>query len=102
MDLTHGLACNSRCEEEVERIIALIRNNVKLSATVPKRLAANRRAIAVTSAFYLVIGSIFLTAGISHDVSLLTALGGCFLAFGLFSLSRMREVPKADAKDSAK
>ena len=92
VDLSKGLACKSRCEEDVQNMIQLIDNNIKLSPTSTSIIRASRIGGLIASVFYIVIGLMFTGWGYHDDMSLIIALGMCITIYGVVSLVRMLRI----------
>jgi hypothetical protein len=92
VDLSQGLACKSRCEEDAQKLIRLIQDNIKLSPTSSSLIRASRRGGLIAAAFYIVIGLLFAGWGIHDDMSLIIALGACMGIFGVVSLVRVLRI----------
>lgn len=85
-DLGKGLACRGRCEEDVEALITLIDRNIQIQPTTARIVRASRTARLAGSLFNLITGAVILFFGLDSELTLLTVLGACFLAYGLFDL----------------
>lgn len=85
-DLGDGLACTATCIEEVQTINKLINHNKKASKTTTGTWK-------MTGAFYMVVGTLFMTTSIFYfrkpDVFLI-GLGLIFVLFGLYSVLKSR------------
>jgi hypothetical protein len=99
VDLSKGLACRGHCEDDVQALIALIDRNIKLSPQTTQLLQAGYRNRFGTALFLLAMGIIFLIWGLKDldRFSFIAVLGGCFLAYGLFTLFHVRSVAKRNA-----
>jgi hypothetical protein len=92
VDLSQGLACKERCEEDVRSLIRLIQNNIKLSPTSSSIIRASRRGGLIASTFYIVLGVMFAGWGLHDDMSLIIAMGVCFVIFGVISVVRVLRI----------
>ena len=93
MDLGKGLACRGRCEEDVKAINALLERGMNSSARTAQILQESRKTRLGSAVFMLACGAVFLAMGLSNEdqFSFMTMLGGCFMAYGLFSLWSARK-----------
>ncbi len=87
-DLSQGLACKVRCEDDVQNLIQLIRNNIKLSPASFHMIKTARRNGMLGGSLLLIVGALFVAWGISEGISFSIPLGACFALFGLISLTR--------------
>ena len=92
VDLSQGLACKSRCEDDVNSLIRLIQNNIKLSPTTSNIIRASRRGGMLSASFYIVLGVMFAGWGLHDEISLIAAIGICFLVFGVITLIRVLRI----------
>ncbi len=92
VDLSQGLACKSRCEEDVQTLIRLIQNNIKLSPTSSRIIRASRRGGMITAGFYMVLGAMFIGWGLHDRMSFIVAMGACFIVFGGIALIRVLRI----------
>lgn len=92
VDMEKGLACKERCEEDVKSLIRLIQNNIRLSPTSSSIIRASKRGGLIASGFYIVLGLVFAGGGFHDDMPLITAMGGCFVIFGIISLIRVSRI----------
>ena len=92
VDLSQGLACKSHCEQDVQNLIRLIQNNIKLSSASSSIIGASRRGGVIASAFYIVLGLMFTGWGVHDAMSLTIAMGVCFAIFGVISLVRVLRI----------
>ena len=51
-----GLACKSRCEEDVEALIAMVDRSTKISATSASIVRSNWVSVLVSAVFLLILG----------------------------------------------
>jgi hypothetical protein len=88
VDLGKGLACRDRCEQDVRAVIALVERNIQLQPTTTRLIQAGGSARWAGSIFFLASGAVFLYFGLTsdHEMPLVSVLGGCFVAFGLFQM----------------
>ena len=86
VDLGKGLACRGRCEADVHAIISLVDRNIQLQPTTTRLIQAGNSARVAGSLFFLVTGVVFLVFGLTseREMTFVTILGVCFLAYGLF------------------
>jgi hypothetical protein len=98
IDLGKGLACRDRCEEEVEAVIALVAENIRMLGKSPALLQTSRRSYLWTGAYSIVIGAVFLAWGLSTEPRLdfVVVIGGVGLAFGLLTIVRAFGMPRAN------
>ena len=101
-DLDKGLACRSRCEEDVEALIRLVQRNIQLEPTTTRLVQAGSSARRLASLFFFLIGAVFLFYGWTHEEGpeFLTFLGGIFIVYAIIHAvwSRRLAVPKAHAR----
>jgi len=91
VDLGKGLACRSRCEDDVKALIGLIEQNIKLSPRADKLLEIGRGIRNGASIFNLVVGAIFIFWGLSDTrFTFVLILGVCFVLYGMFSFALAR------------
>jgi hypothetical protein len=92
VDLTKGLACRNRCEEDTRAVIKLIEQNIKISDRATTLLESRKGAVGGASTFNLVIGAIFVMWGFTDPDRLmfLIIVGVCFIGFGAFSFLKSR------------
>ncbi len=89
VDLDKGLACRSRCEQDVRGLIALIQNNVRLSPASTGLIQANRRGGINSAVFVLVLGAAFVVWGFTASyMRFISLLGAIYAVYGLISLVR--------------
>ncbi len=88
VDLTKGLACRGHCEEDTRALIQLIDHNIKMQPTASRLIQAGGSARMAGSLFFLASGAVFLIYGLTseRELTFITILGVCFLAYGLFHL----------------
>jgi hypothetical protein len=98
VDLGKGLACKSRCEEDVRNVIKLIQNNIKLSPASSNFIRAARRGGMLAAGFYIVLGLMFFGWGLHDQMSLIIAMGACFAIFGVISLIRVLRITAPQAQ----
>ena len=98
VDLERGLACRSRCEEDVTGLIQLIQNNVRYSATSVRLLQASRRGGIIGASFCIVLGALFAGFGWKDELTFLEASGGCFALYGVVALVRTLSITAANPK----
>lgn len=86
VDLGKGLACRGRCETDVQAVISLVDRNIQLQPKTARLIQAGGSARIAGSLFFLVVGVVFLIFGLTSDreMTIITILGVCFLAYGLF------------------
>jgi|SRR5579859_2037959 len=103
VDLGKGLACRGRCEEDVRALIQLIDHNIKLSPASSRLLQAGGSARIAGSLFFLACGLVFLIFGLSDNqrFSFAAVLGGCMIAYGLFTLWWAKRVSEPNEKPKA-
>ena len=95
VDLTKGLACRGRCEEDVSSVIALIDRNIKIAPRTSQILETSRKVRSSTATFNLVIGCLFIIWGLtSEHLSFITILGVAFLIYGIIGLFQARRFMK--------
>lgn len=94
VDLGKGLACRGRCEADARAVISLIDRNIQLQPTTTRLIQASGSARVAGSLFFLVTGLAFLVFGLTseREMSFVSILGGCFLAYGLFVFLWSRRV----------
>jgi len=103
VDLGKGLACRGRCEEDVRAVVELVDRNIKLQPTATRLIQAGGSARLAGSLFFLASGAVFLIFGLTseREMTFVTILGVCFLAYGVFQLLWSRrfsaQIPKTDA-----
>lgn len=85
-DLGKGLACRGRCEADVQAVISLIDRNIQLQPATTQLIHAGASARVAGSLFCLVVGVFFLIFGLTseREMTFITILGACLLAYGLF------------------
>ena len=91
VDLSKGLACKGRCEDDVGNIVALIDQNVRLSPTSASVLVSHRRTSALAHGFALVMGLVFVVWGIVspwQPFNFALIMGSLFAVYGLVQLIR--------------
>ena len=86
VDLAKGLACRGRCEEDVRAVIQLVERNIKMEPTSSRIIQASGSARLATSLFCLVSGAAFLTFGLREGLDFATIIGGCLIAYGLYTV----------------
>ncbi len=88
LDLGKGLACRSRCEEDVRAVIQLVERNIKMEPAASRLIQAGGSARLAAALFYLVCGGTFFFFGFLNDERFIFAmvLGGCLMAYGVFAL----------------
>ena len=86
VDLGKGLACRGRCAADVQAVISLVERNIQLQPTTTRLIQAGGSARVAGSLFFLVTGVVFLIFGLTseREMTFVTILGVCFLAYGLF------------------
>lgn len=95
VDLTKGLACRGRCEDDVSSVIALIERNIKIAPRTSQILEASRKLRSSTAAFNLVIGGLFIIWGLtSEHLSFIIILGVAFFIYGIIGLFQARRYMK--------
>jgi hypothetical protein len=92
VEFREGLACRSRCEEDVEGIIRMIQNSISVSPTASSLVRASRRTGVISATFYMVLGILFAGWGVHEHLSLITALGAAFVVFGIITLVRVLSI----------
>ena len=103
VDLGKGLACRGRCEEDVRAVVELVDRNIKLQPTATRLIQAGGSARLAASLFFLASGAVFLIYGLTseREMTFVTILGVCFLAYGGFQVLWSRrlsaQTPKTDA-----
>ena len=100
VDLGKGLACRHRCEADVQALIALIDHNHQMTGKTMSFLRGNRQIQMGATFLYGAMGLAFLAWGLLQDpkLNLLSIMGGLFLAYGLFNMARVSQLPRVDAK----
>ena len=95
-DLGKGLACRSRCEEDVRSLIEVIDRNVRYSSESIALVRSTRQTFGFVGALFLASGALALGLGLWSDtpMNLLTIVGVFLAAFGLFYLTRFLIVPR--------
>lgn len=88
VDLTQGLACRARCEEDVAGLIRLIQDNLRLAPTSASLMQGLRRGSVNAAVFQMIFGALFLAWGLYDEMTFIIALGAAFFLFGLVSLAR--------------
>lgn len=93
-DLGKGLACRGHCEADVQAVISLIDRNIQLQPTTTRLIQAGGSARMAGSLFFLASGAVFLIYGLTseREMTFVTILGVCFLAYGLFVLLWSRRI----------
>ena len=93
-DLSKGLACRGHCEDDVRAVIELVDRNIKLQPTATRLIQAGGSARLAGSLFFLASGAVFLIYGLTSErgMHLITILGLCFLAYGIFHLLWSRRI----------
>jgi hypothetical protein len=88
VDLGKGLACRDHCEDDVRALIALIDRNIKLSPQTSRLLESSRKIRSSAAIFNLITGAVFIAWGLTdmERFSFIALLGGCFFAYGIFSI----------------
>jgi hypothetical protein len=96
VDLGKGLACRNRCEDDAKAVIALIEQNIKITARTAGLVDFNKRARAAAYSFYFIMGSIFAGWGLTDPGRLvfLIILGACFNAYGVFLFVQSKGVER--------
>jgi len=103
VDLGKGLACRGRCEDDVRAVVELVDRNIKLQPTATRLIQAGGSARLAGSLFFLASGAVFLIYGLTseREMTFVTILGVCFLAYAVFQLLWSRrlsaQTPKTDA-----
>ena len=92
VEFPQGLACRSRCEEDVKGIIRMIQNSISVSPTASSLVRASRRTGVISAMFYMVIGALFAGWGVREHLSLIIALGAAFIGFGIITLVRVLSI----------
>ncbi len=102
VDLGKGLACRQHCEAAVEALIGLIDYNLQMSPKTTGFLRGSRQIQIGATLFNGALGLAFLAWGLRQDpgLNLLSVMGGLLLAYSLFHLARVRQLPRVDAKPS--
>jgi hypothetical protein len=91
VDLTKGLACRGRCEQDVSSVIALIDRNIKIAPRTSQILETSRKVRSNTAILNLVMGVLFIIWGFTNDrLSFIIVLGIAFLIFGVVGLFQAR------------
>ncbi len=97
-----GIACQGRCEEDVRQLVALVRDSIRYQPTTQSIIARTRQTRVIASVFYILMGAAFIGWGLSRPfLHMVSLLGGLFVLYGLFLLTRLpkspqpREVPPA-------
>ena len=99
VDLGKGLACKSRCEEDVRRLIEIVETSVRYSPASRSIVAASRRSGMIQSTLAALMGVVFLWWGLrsGEGMMFVAVMGAVFLIYGLVQFYRMsRLVPPAD------
>jgi hypothetical protein len=103
VDLAHGLACRSRCENDVQALSSLIDRSLRNAPRNERLVSFNYRIRFAGAVFYILIGSLFLgysiyqsvrIGGESPDV-LFIGMGILFLTFGIYIGWRALKLPAA-------
>ena len=93
MDLNQGLACQSRCEQDVRALIRLIQNNVRLSPTGASLIRSSRTGGIMGAGFAIILGGLFVVWGIiTPHLHFITVLGAVYFVYGLISLVRVMRI----------
>lgn len=96
VDLSKGLACRGRCEEDVARLIALIDQNVRHSAVAHNIMGGARKNLFAQALFFVALGLVF--AGLALAEGKLMEFPGLFallfLIYGGYTLARCLRLPK--------
>jgi hypothetical protein len=100
VDLGKGLACRGHCEADVQALIALIDNNIRLSPQTTRLLESGRKIRSSAGTFNLIIGAIFIAWGLTdmERFSFIAILGGCFFAYGVFGIFQAWRLAKERQK----
>ena len=100
VDLGKGLACRGRCEDDVRAVISLIDRNIQLQTTTTRLIQAGGSARMAGGIFCLASGATFLFYGLTseREMTLVTILGVCLLAYGLFVLLWSRRIAALSQK----
>jgi hypothetical protein len=94
-----GLACGNRCEADVERLIRVVE-------TAPDGRSGPTSNTLVSGVFTLLAGGAFFHfgGGFSGGLSLPTFMGGAFMAFGLYTVTRAcwlwRRATEAESRET--
>ncbi len=98
VDLDKGLACRGHCEEDVQNLIRLIQNNLRLSPVSSSLIRAGRRGGMLAAGFSLTMGIMFVVWGLYNSrLFFFIAMGALFIVYGLLQMvriSRLAVVPK--------
>jgi len=91
VEFPRGLACRSRCEEDVRDVIELVQRNLKFTQAVVSGAPQNRVAMLVVATFIILFGLLFVAISILGDrlVWPLLGLGALIAAYGVFMMVRV-------------
>ena len=73
----------------------MIQNSISVSPTASRIVRASRRTGIISATFYMVLGLMFAGWGLRDGLSLIIALGGAFIVFGIITLIRVLSITGA-------
>ena len=86
IELPKSLACRGRCEADAQAVTQLIERNIQLSANSPNVYKLNRNGRMGTGIFYIILGTVFLFAGLRHELIFMSIIGVGLIAYGIYIL----------------
>lgn len=94
VDVGKALACRGHCEEDVRTFVAFIHRSNQFSPQSPEKIIASARKGRFASAIFLLVMGVIITAwGFSNQkLTVMAALGLCFLIYGAFVLWQTRKM----------
>jgi hypothetical protein len=95
VDMTKGLACRGKCENDVQSVIDLIDHNIKLSPIGRSLVQQSKKNSLAGSLFILGAGVIFLLISIAMEKlwDIPGLMGLLFVAYGGYTLWRTSKIP---------
>src|SRR5215468_8835391 len=70
VDLTKGLACRGRCEDDAKALIQVIERNIQISPTTSRLVQASGSARTAGAIFLAACGAVFLGFGLISERSM--------------------------------
>jgi hypothetical protein len=89
-EVEKGIACKSRCEEDVRQLAQLIDQNARYQPASTFVLSRMRRTRIAAALFYFAMGVGFIAWGVMHPyIRFISLLGVVFIIYGAFTLSQL-------------
>jgi hypothetical protein len=83
VELSGGLACKSRCEEDAKNVISVLHASIRTAPTSESLLRGMKGKSILATAFLLGFGAMFVAWGLCDEAYFPITMGACFATFGV-------------------